>query len=137
MGTVDGSQIVLNSQRPTWRWMHWSFMIIGVAVLTLAVLNPLLCLIHYTFSQRAIFIHHRQFFLCHLTDELQPTALPAHEVWREPRMVYEIIPVMNLVVLPVILLVALITFVFPVALQYSTPPTSPPPKHLTTISCAQ
>ncbi|NTV63625.1 MAG: hypothetical protein HGA65_08830, partial [Oscillochloris sp.] len=69
-------------------------MIIGTAILTLAILNPLLCLLHcahFSFAPDPLSDQQHQ-FLCGLAHEGEPTATPARLDWGAPRVVYELVP---------------------------------------------
>jgi hypothetical protein len=106
-------------------------MVIGFAVFTLAVLNPLLCLVHCAQA------HHRlthltpeqQAFLCDLgPDQQSGLSAPFEKVWSGPRAVYE-----ALLFAPVSLMVLAVRLTFiAMALtdppQYLAAPEFPPPK---------
>ncbi|NNJ11340.1 hypothetical protein EKD04_013440 [Chloroflexales bacterium ZM16-3] len=124
---ASGKQITSSHLR---RWDAWPTAIIAAAILTIAILNPLLCVLHCALSN-----YHTQgssgdqsHFLCNLASETQPAATPFDLVWDGPRAVYE-------VTLPFAVPLALITvFVTATAAariclpQHIPGPSLPPPK---------
>ncbi|WP_129629747.1 hypothetical protein [Candidatus Oscillochloris fontis] len=106
-------------------------LIIGTALLTLAILNPLLCMFH---CARAHYLHSRmqpqRIFLCDLRGDPLPTAAPLAQVWGGPRAIYEAVPSVCLTLI-LITLVSQIFHRFQMQVaQHIVGPTSPPPKLL-------
>lgn len=100
------------------------------AAFTIAILNPLLCLLHCAYSQ-----HHaglsgeRESFLCDL--EISSPALisePYAAVWKSPRAVYQALLLPTLALIIVVVIVAHISPPTSGILGYTPLPEFPPPK---------
>jgi hypothetical protein len=107
-------------------------MIIGGAILTLAILNPLLCILHCTLPHPHAPVRSGDHvpFLCNVASDTQPATAPVDQPWNGLRAVYE-------VVLPVarwFVLITAIVVAFPTAQagapQHIADPSFPPPKIL-------
>jgi hypothetical protein len=112
------------------RWLTWPMAIISVAVLTLALFNPLLCILHCALAHQHVAAHadDPQHFLCNLARETQPAATPFDRVWDGPRSVYELTPLGALVIALIIVIVTVVTDPRSHAPQHITRPSAPPPK---------
>jgi len=113
------------------RRLAWSTVIIRCAVLTLALLNPLLCIVHCALSHQHAAVHadDPQRFLCNLARDTQPAATPPFDrVWDGPRAVYELTPLGALALALVVVIVTTIAAPRLHAPQHITQPSAPPPK---------
>lgn len=112
------------------RQMAWPTTVVSVAILTLAILNPLLCILHCSLSAHRSTIHddNQQPFLCNLARETRPSAAPFTLVWSGPRAVYEALPIFAVSLAPITLIVIAITVVWSREPQHIPRPSSPPPK---------
>lgn len=112
------------------RWLAWSTAIIRCAVLTLALLNPLLCILHCALVHQhpAVRADAQPAFLCQLAHDTQPAATPFDRVWDGPRAVYELTPLSALALALTISIVSLIAAPRRHAPQHITRPSAPPPK---------
>jgi hypothetical protein len=99
-------------------------------VLTLALLNPLLCILHCALAHQhpAVRADVQPAFLCQVAHDTQPAATPFDRVWDGPRAVYELTPLGALVLGLTIIIVAMIAAPCPHASQHITKPSAPPPK---------
>lgn len=105
-------------------------LIVFWSVITIAVLNPLLCLFHCAFSRPPSALGEAQrHFLCDL-DDSTPSFAPAPfaAVWSGPRAVYEALPVTQLRIVVVMMLVAVLVNLPLRGSQHITLPDRPPPK---------
>jgi len=110
--------------------LTWPTAIISVAVLTLAILNPLLCILHCALAHQhpAARADTQPAFLCQLAHDTQPAATPFDRVWDGPRAVYEVTPLSAVSFVLIIVITAIITAPRARAPQHITKPSFPLPK---------
>lgn len=132
MGAGAGSRIVQRTHLPLGRWMLWSRRIVGAAILTLAILNPLLCLLHCALSHHTTITRSsdQQHFICDLAGTFEPAAAPFSLVWSGPRAVYEVVPIFSVSLVLITLIATMVRVLRACAPQHIPCPALPPPKML-------
>jgi len=110
--------------------MAWPTIIVGGAILTLAILNPLLCILHCALVHSQALVHSGDDtpFLCNLASDTQPTTAPVDQPWNGLRAVYEVVPPVALSLVLIMAVVAAFPIARVYALQHIAEPSSPPPK---------
>ena len=123
-----GNTLITNHRRR--RWLTWPTAIISVAVLTLAIFNPLLCILHCALAHQhpAVGADAQPAFLCQIAHDTQPAATPFDRVWDGPRAVYEVTPFSAVSFILIIVIMAIIMAPRARAPQHITKPSAPPPK---------
>ncbi len=124
-----GNPPITNHRRR--HWLAWPTAIISMAVLTLALLNPFLCILHCALSHQhpALGADAQSAFLCQLARDTQPAATPPFDrVWDGPRAVYEMTPLVALTLTLIIISVAVHPGPQAPGPQHITCPAAPPPK---------
>ncbi|MEI7772541.1 MAG: hypothetical protein WCI67_21305 [Chloroflexales bacterium] len=123
-----GNTLITNHRRR--RWLTWPTAIISVAVLTLAIFNPLLCILHCALAHQhpAVGAATQPAFLCQIAHDTQPAATPFDRVWDGPRAVYEVTPFSAVSFILIIVIMAIIMAPRARAPQHITKPSAPPPK---------
>jgi hypothetical protein len=109
---------------------RWPRALICAAVLTLALLNPVLCILHcaWIHVHPAALADDAQHFLCNLAHAAEPTAAPLQRVWDGPRAVYELTPLVVFALTLMMLSFPIRPDLLPQPRQHMTGPSAPPPK---------
>lgn len=129
MDGVDSTLFAHQTHPSGWRLQHVAAAITYGAVFTLAVLNPLLCLLHCTYAQRYATLSSEQHILCELRYR-SPALIsaPLTAVWGSPQAVYQALLLSVPALLVVIVMVARLASPAARVRAHIPLPEFPPPK---------
>ncbi|MBX0329523.1 hypothetical protein K2Z83_17775 [Oscillochloris sp. ZM17-4] len=124
---ASGKQMTYSHLR---RRAPWPTLVVGVAILTIAILNPLLCVLHCALSHRHADPRSGEpsLYLCELAGEAQPAAAPFELVWAGPRAIYEVTLPFTVALARIAVSAADASAAPTLPSQHIPGPSSPPPK---------